>query len=145
MSSPNPTSRIAPLKVWRKVEKKILKHVLLKPLYRRKSWVKSVGEFWNYTTLKRTSAAAFISERRGLNFQRFSLYAASAAAFITVSFRVAALIFCNFSFMSAAAFKSTVPSATAFRLFFCVPLLLVFFYSRLLFNSLYIHKSFKSI
>ena len=108
----NLTLRIAPPKERRKDEKKIPFLVLLKPLYRRKSWIKSVGEFSNYTTLIRTSAAAFISERRGLNFQRFSLYAA-----IPVGFSVAALIFCNFSFMSAAASKSSVPSAAAFNLF----------------------------
>ena len=112
----NPTLRIIPPKGWRKVEKKILKLVLLKPLYRRKNWIKSVTEFWSYTTLIRTSAAAFISERRGLNIHRISLYATSAAAFIPVVFSATALIFCNFSFMSVAALNSIVPNAAAFKL-----------------------------
>ena len=99
------------------MKKRLLKFVIGKPLYRRTLQVSRLESFNCRKLFSRTSAAALVGERRDLNFHRFNFTYSSAAAFTPVALSAAALIFCNFSFMSAAASKSSVPSAAAFNLF----------------------------
>ena len=102
-------------KLYKKIKKRLLKFVIGKPLYRRTLQISRLESFNCRKLFPRTSAAAFTNERRGLNFYKFNFTYSSAAAFIPVDLSAAALIFYNFPFMSAAASKSSVPSAAAFN------------------------------
>ena len=99
------------------MKKRPLKFVIGQPLNRRTLHVSRLESFNCRKLFSRTSAAALVGERRGLNFHRFNFTYSSAAAFIPVALSVAALIFCNFPFMSVAALITSVPSAAAFSLF----------------------------